>query len=135
MRTDDDVTSLESYAERSIDLSTARATDPDALGWMVGSPPPRDKLIRYEDGSFSRFPQWRWSFSHWRELVPTVAVGRGTGRPHPLRRTAVRSRCRDVLAHRRHDANDLGRFLIANYTDGIVICIADVLSTNAISVR
>src|SRR5688572_82104 len=44
----------------------ARATDPNALGWMVGAPPPPEKLIRYDDGSFYRFPQWRWSFSNWR---------------------------------------------------------------------
>ena len=50
------------------DLTAARATDPNTLGWMVGSPPPRDKLIRFDDGTFYRFPQWRWSFSHWREL-------------------------------------------------------------------
>ena len=43
-------------------LAKARATDPVTLGWMVGSPPPPDKLIRFEDGSFYRFPQWRWSW-------------------------------------------------------------------------
>ena len=59
------------------DLSQARATDPVALGEMVGNPPPPDKQIRFEDGSSYRFPQWRWSFSHWRELHPTVAVSRG----------------------------------------------------------
>src|SRR5688572_1402395 len=53
-----------------------RATDPAELGWMVGSPPPADKTIRARDAY--RFPQWRWSFSHWRELVPTVEVSRGS---------------------------------------------------------
>ncbi len=46
---------------------------------MLGSPPPPEKTIRFADGSFYRFPQWRWSFSHWRELMPTVAVPRGSG--------------------------------------------------------
>jgi CubicO group peptidase (beta-lactamase class C family) len=54
-------------------------TDPLALGWMQGSPPPADKTIRFEDGSFLRYPQMRWSFSHIRELRPTVNVWRGKG--------------------------------------------------------
>src|SRR5436190_7857545 len=55
-----------------------RATDPAALGWMVGSPPPAGKTIRFADGTHYKFPQTRWAFSHMRELVPTVAVPRGT---------------------------------------------------------
>src|SRR5262245_55186981 len=97
-------------------------TDPIKLGWMVGSPPPADKLIRASDGSSYRFPQWRWSFSHWRELVPTVEVSRG---PLPV----------NLLT--RDDRKDLDDVtfvpmgggkpmtwadsLVANYTDGIVV--------------
>ena len=33
------------------ELADARASDPVALKWMVGTPPPPDKIIRYEDGS------------------------------------------------------------------------------------
>ena len=29
----------------------ARGSDPVAMGWMVGAPPPPDKLIRFADGS------------------------------------------------------------------------------------
>lgn len=54
----------------------ARATDPKALGWMSGAPPPPGKLIRVADGSYFQFPQFRWSFSHWRELVPTANIPR-----------------------------------------------------------
>lgn len=43
-------------------LPTAAQTDPVALGWMVGSPPPADKVIRFADGSGYKFPQTRWSF-------------------------------------------------------------------------
>src|SRR3954471_17672146 len=63
-----------------------RDTDPTKLGWMVGSPPPADKLIRASDGSAYKFPQWRWSFSHWRELVPTVDISRGPGAVNLLTR-------------------------------------------------
>jgi hypothetical protein len=62
------------------------STDPIALGWMTGSPPPPDRGIRYHDGSFYRFPQWRWSFCHWREFRPTVSVPRGPGPVSPLPR-------------------------------------------------
>lgn len=59
-------------------LPDARASDPVALGWTQGTPPP-GKVIRIEDGSFLQFPKTRWSFSHMRELVPTVNVPRGPG--------------------------------------------------------
>ena len=55
----------------------AKDCDPRDLGWMQGSPPPADKLIRFQDGSGYRFPQLRWSFAHYRQMVPTVAVPRG----------------------------------------------------------
>lgn len=54
-------------------------TDPVSMGWMQGSPPPPEKTIKFEDGSFGRFPQTRWSFAHYRELFPTARVGRGKG--------------------------------------------------------
>ena len=65
-------TSLLASNAPPVDLAAARASDPNTLGWMVGSPPPPDKMIRFADGSFYRFPQWRWTFSHWREFRPTV---------------------------------------------------------------
>ena len=55
-------------------LPTAAQTDPVAMGWMVGSPPPADKVIRFADGSGYKFPQTRWSFSNFRQLVPTTQV-------------------------------------------------------------
>src|SRR4051812_44427656 len=64
----------------------AVASDPVALGWMVGSPPPPDKLIRFSDGSFRQFPQTRWAFSNLRQLVATRAIPRGDGPILPLRR-------------------------------------------------
>lgn len=54
-----------------------RDSDPVAMGWMQGSPPPADKLIKFEDGTAIHFPQSRWSFSHFRQFFPTVRVARG----------------------------------------------------------
>ncbi len=103
-------------------LPDAVASDPVTLGWMVGSPPPADKVVRFADGSAYRFPQTRWSFSNFRQLVPTKAVPRGAALPSALPRAE-----RDDL-----DAvsfTPLGgsqpmtwaQSLGANYTDGIVV--------------
>jgi len=57
---------------------------PHALKWMQGSPPPTAKRIRFEDDRYLEFPQIRWSLSHMRELMPTVAVWRGAGAPSDI---------------------------------------------------
>jgi CubicO group peptidase (beta-lactamase class C family) len=58
---------------------TAIETDPQALGWMQGFPPPQDKTITFQNGSFRSFPELRWAWSNIRQLVPTVNVWRGAG--------------------------------------------------------
>jgi hypothetical protein len=64
-------------------LPTAESTDPVKLGWMVGSPPPPDKIIRFADGSFYTFPKFRWSFSN------SASSAR-----RPMSRVAWARRCR-----------------------------------------
>ena len=46
----------------------ARASDPVALGWMVGSPPPAEKIVLFATGGTARFPQTRWSYSNVRQI-------------------------------------------------------------------
>src|SRR5688572_32042157 len=99
-----------------------RDSDPVKLGWMIGSPPPPDKLIRASDGSAYRFPQWRWSFSHWRELVPTVEVARGLSPVNLL----IREERTDLDAVTFVPMGGGAPMtwadsLVANYTDGIVV--------------
>lgn len=62
----------------------AAASDPAALRWMQGSPPPPGQRIRFDDDSFWRFPQLRWTLSHLRELLPTTNVARGDAMPGAL---------------------------------------------------
>jgi hypothetical protein len=109
-------------ADSAPDLAAARATDAVSMGWMIGSPPPPDKQIRYDDGSFYRFPQARWSFSHMRELRPTVAISRGSGAASRL----VRAPRPDLDAVTFMPMGSKAPMtwadsLTANYTDGIVV--------------
>jgi CubicO group peptidase (beta-lactamase class C family) len=100
----------------------ARASDPVTMGWMVGSPPPPDKMIRFADGSWFRFPQSRWSYSHIRQLLPTSVVHRGSGPVSAL----ARDERKDIDAVTftpigRSGTLTWAQSLDANYTDGIVI--------------
>ncbi len=104
------------------DVPDAAQSDPVALGWMVGSPPPADKSIRYADGSFYKFPQMRWSLGHWRELFPTRNISRGAVAVTPLPSGAPADLDRLTFTplggtQTMTWADSLG----ANYTDGIVV--------------
>ena len=103
-------------------IPDAQASDPVTMGWMVGSPPPADKVVRFADGSAYRFPQTRWSFSNFRQLVPTSTVSRGSGAPSPLPR-AERDDL-DAVSFTPLGASQTmtwAQSLGANYTDGIVV--------------
>lgn len=100
---------------------SAAASDPIKMGWMQGFPPPAEKQIRHDNSSMWFFPRTRWSFSHWRELVPTTAIRRG-----PTTTPLPRAERKDIDAI---TFTPLGgastitweQSLAANYTDGIVV--------------
>ena len=117
-------------------IEDAIESDPVRMGFMVGSPPPPDKLIRFADGSFARFPRTRWSYSHMRQLLPTSAVRRAERPIRPLPR-AERTDL-DAVAFvplgppspeglvtgfgvAGRGTMTWGESLLANYTDGILI--------------
>jgi CubicO group peptidase (beta-lactamase class C family) len=100
----------------------AAASDPVKLGWMVGAPPPPDKQLRFEDGSYFQFPAMRWSVAHFRQLMPTMNISRGLGAPVALPR-ALR---KDIDGLRfvplgSQSPMTWADSLAANYTDGIVV--------------
>jgi CubicO group peptidase (beta-lactamase class C family) len=101
---------------------SAADSDPARLGWMVGAPPPPDKVIRYADLSFFHFPQTRWSFAHMQQFVPTATVWRGDGKVAPLPR-AERSDLDAVTFHPLGSTATMTweQSLAANYTDAIVV--------------
>jgi CubicO group peptidase (beta-lactamase class C family) len=100
------------------------ASDPMALGWMQGTPPAADKRIRFEDDKSLGFPQSRWTLSHMREMVPTVNVWRGTGRPSDLGvANSATAAAIDTLQFRDLDGRPRvwADSLADTYTDGIIV--------------
>lgn len=97
----------------------ATASDPQVMGWMQGFPPAADKQVDFSN--YLRFPRTRWAFSHVRELLPTVAVGRGNGTASTL--VAAPSNEIDELVFPLADGSSMTwtESLAANYTDGIVV--------------
>lgn len=103
-------------------MPTAEQTDPIKLGWMVGSPPPPDKVIRWADGSFYTFPKFRWTFSHGRELMATSNVSRGLAAPSLLPR-AERADIDNLtfVPLGKTEPMTWAQSLSSNFTDGIVV--------------
>ena len=104
------------------DWPDAAASDPATLQWMMGSPPPANKLIQFADGSAFQFPRTRWSYSNMRRLVPTSVVPRGHGAPQALPR-AERNDL-DAVTFIPTGATDpltWEQSLAANFTDGILV--------------
>ena len=100
----------------------AAASDPIALGWMQGSPPPMERQVRFDDGGMYTFPKLRWAYSNIRRLMPTTRVSRGFGGVSVLPRTE-----RDDIDGvtftpiGRTTPMTWAESLAANYTDGIVV--------------
>jgi hypothetical protein len=100
----------------------AVASDPAAMGWMVGSPPPPDRMVRFEDGSYWQFPALRWTVSNFRQLMPTVNVSRGLSPAVPLP-VALRDDLDGVTFTPLGASRPMTwrESLDANYTDGILV--------------
>ncbi len=100
----------------------AAASDPAKLGWMQGTPPPADKQIKFDDGSYFRFPQLRWSFSNWRQFFASQPLHRGDAPVHAFSR-AERDDI-DALTFTPLGSDtpmSWKEALGANYTDAIVV--------------
>ncbi|MDZ7804777.1 serine hydrolase [Thiohalophilus sp.] len=100
----------------------AEKSDPGRMGWMIGFPPPPEKLIMQPESDFFSFPKLRWTVCHIRELMPTKQVSRGINPPVPLERTID-----DDIDAVTFSPMGSGKTmtwkesLSANYTDGILI--------------
>lgn len=101
---------------------TATNSDPKVLQWMVGSPPPPERIIRFTDGSYFHFPQMRWSVCHFQQLMPTKSVSRGLSSAIPL----VSQELTDIdqitfTPLGRSETMTWQDSLAVNFTDGIVV--------------
>jgi CubicO group peptidase (beta-lactamase class C family) len=105
-----------------VEYLDGNASNPNTLRWMQGSPPPDDKIIRFADDRFLSFPRNRWSLSHFRELLPTVNVWRGSNRPREMG-TPTPDDAIDTLSFSDLNGRRLGwsESLLETYTDGIAI--------------
>ena len=113
---------LNEPSAQSVTTLSMKDSDPKMLGWMMGFPPPEEKLIMQPETDYFSFPKLRWTVCHIRELMPTKQVSRGIDSPIPLQYAI-------------DDTIDAVRFtplgedesmtwkesLSANYTDGILI--------------
>src|SRR5262249_19766497 len=99
------------------------ASDPNALAWMQGFPPQAARRIRFEDDEFLKFPQNRWTLSHFRELVPTVNVWRGSAPASDLGAAPGNETAIDGLSFKDLNGETLtwGDSLPRTYTDGILV--------------
>ena len=100
----------------------AADSDPVKMGWMVGSPPPADRLIQFSNMTHYRFPQTRWSFANYRRFMPSSQIWRGDGPARPLPR-AERAEI-DALTFQPIGGSDRmswAQSLQANYTDAIAV--------------
>ncbi|MEM8767627.1 MAG: serine hydrolase, partial [Pseudomonadota bacterium] len=100
----------------------AAASDPRTMGWMVGFPPPPDRVIGPPTNNFMSFPKLRWTFCHLRELQATRRVARGMGPASPFMEAA--DHAIDELRFTPiggGEAMTWRESLDANYTDGILI--------------
>jgi CubicO group peptidase (beta-lactamase class C family) len=108
---------------------SAQESDPVALGWMEGFPPPPERLITQPDANYFSFPKLRWSVCHLREFLPTEQISRGIGAPVPLdylppREFANERQAIDALTFvpvHGAEAMTWEASLYANYTDGLLI--------------
>lgn len=101
---------------------SAEESDPQALQWMTGFPPPDDKLIAHPQSNYFSFPKLRWTVCHIRELLPTTRVSRGIGAPDPLP-YALDNGINDISFMPMGSDTQMNwrESLAANYTDGLLI--------------
>lgn len=106
-------------------MPTAAESDPVVLQLMQGSPVPRDKQVRSDDGSMFTFPKTRWAYSHQQALLPTAVVQRA-GAVSPLAyslRPEIDAITFDTAAFDTTRKRKLTwrEAFDANYTDGLIV--------------
>lgn len=110
-------------AQQKNEFPTAENSDPIKLGFMQGFPPPQDKILRFDDGSFFAFPGLRWSVAHMRQFMPTTNVSKGLKASSSSLSRNIKNEI-DVLEFTPLGSQSVMTWkesLQKNYTDGIVV--------------
>ncbi len=100
----------------------AHTSDPIAMGWMEGLPPPSDKRLHWALADHMRFPTHRYAYSNMREFLPTARVSRGSGPTWDLP-VALRDDIDAVTFQTLDDGRSMtwAESLAANFTDAILV--------------
>ena len=100
----------------------ALATDPVAMGWMQGSPPPPDRIVRWSDMGMYTFPQLRWGLSHYSQLRPVKRIDRGDAPRSELPLQPMDGLDAVMSTPMNQELpQSWAQSLLANYTDAIVV--------------
>lgn len=104
------------------DFPNAVESDPKTLGWMEGFPPPKDKIIKFEDGSYFKFPEMRWSVANFRQLMPTVNI-EGASKKADLKISKANFDINSIKFKKLFSKEEMtwNESLLENYTDGIIV--------------
>ena len=110
-----------SLADKTTYLS-AEESDPRVIQWMIGNPPPPEKLIMQPQSNYFSFPKLRWTVCHIREFLPTKQVSRGLGSATPLN-YALDGEIDSIKFKPTGENREITwkESLSSNYTDGILI--------------
>lgn len=108
-------------AQAQTSLPDPASTDPQALKWMQGFPPPADKLVMVANGSSYQFPRTRWSFSHGRELGPTANVWHGESTASQLPRALNAKLDELVVGQDQGKPQTWAELLNSTFTDSVLV--------------
>lgn len=101
---------------------SAKDSDPEVMGWMKGFPPPQDKILSVQDGTYWSFPGLRYSVKHMEEFFPVKFVKSATENQYTVK-TNLDPNITSV-SFTPWDSDVKMSFiesLDANYTDGLII--------------
>jgi len=114
--------SFSSYSQGKAEFLSAEESDPVKMGWMQGFPPPQDKIVKFEDGSFFTFPALRYSVSNMRQFMPTVTVSKGTDPASEISRNIMKEIDNVTFTPMGGEKEITWKeSLMKNYTDGIIV--------------
>ena len=88
--------------------------------WMQGFPPKRQDVVRFSDGTFYQWPQFKWAVCNIQQLVPTKSVWRGDAKAHTLTKSSWQPPVGDIVSQQ-GEHKTWEQVLSHTETDGLLI--------------